>query len=204
MKTALIPVAAKFLDDEVIYPYYRLQEAGFKVEVYCAQPSQWKYGLCCYGKYGVPIPVTIMDLEKTFSPYQETTALVGTTLQKFVTNEVLPDLILIPGGVESTEVLRQDAALQKLIIRQNFADRLIAAYCHGPQVLISTCVTKNRKMTCYKGMMVDLKNSGAEVPDESVRVVVDNNFVTAQHYRDNPEFLAKVIETYRLRNEVIH
>lgn len=186
MKTALIPVAAKFLDDEVIYPYYRLQEAGFKVEVYCKQPSQWKYGMCCYGKYGVPIPVTQIDI----SPY----------------NLNLPaiDLILIPGGVESTEVLRQDKELIELIQEMDTKNRLIAAYCHGPQVLISAGVTKNRHMTCYKGMRIDLRNSGADVAAEEARVAIDDNFVTAQHYKDNPAFMKAVVETYRLREEVIH
>lgn len=182
MKIALIPVAAKFLDDEVIYPYYRLQEAGFQVEVYCKQPSQWKYGSCCYGKYGVPIPVTQVSLEYLS----------------------VPDLILIPGGVESTEVLRQDEELLNLIKEMDVRQRLISAYCHGPQVLISAGVTKNRLMTCYKGMMVDLRNAGAEVPHESIRVVIDGNLVSAQHYKDNPEFLRTVIETYRLREEVIY
>lgn len=182
MKTALIPVAAKFLDDEVIYPYYRLQEAGFKVEVYCKQPSQWKYGSCCYGKYGVPIPVTQLNLDKF----------------------PVPDLILIPGGVESTEVLRQDEQLLDLIQEMDVRKKLTCFYCHGGQVMISANLVKGRKCTCYKGMMVDMRNAGAEVPDESIRVVVDDNFISGQHYKDNPEFLRTVVETYRLREEVVH
>lgn len=191
MKTALIPVAAKFLDDEVIYPYYRLQEAGFKVEVYCNKPSEWKYGLCCYGKYGVPVPVTIAE-DNGF-------------MYRFCNDRPLPDLLFIPGGVESTEVLRQDHLLIKLIHRMNDAEKLIASYCHGPQVLISAGVTKGRNMVCYPGMAVDLKNSGANVTDNlDVRVVVDNNFVTGRHYKDNPQFLRTVIEQYRFREDVVH
>ena len=196
MKTALIPVAAKFLDDEGVYSYYRLQEAGFKVHVYCARPSEWKYGKCCYGKYGVPIPVDVSDLNYHF-PAKDY------PLNRY-NRDILPDLLLVPGGVESTEVLRQDPNLLKLINRMVLADRLVAAYCHGPQVLISAGVTAGRQMTCYKGMMVDLKNSGAIVPDESIRVVTDGNLVTAQHYRDNPQFLPAVLEQYNLLNNVIH
>jgi putative intracellular protease/amidase len=59
-------------------------------------------------------------------------------------------------------------------------------------------------MTCYKGMMIDLKNSGAEVPDESVKVVIDGNLISSQHYHNNPEFMRAVLETYRLREEVVH
>lgn len=188
MKTALIPVAAKFLDDEFIYPYYRLQEAGFHVDVYCAAPIQGKYGLCCYGKYGVPAPVTLTNLYS----------------QEDVDHQGCTDLLLVPGGVESTEVLRQDKALLKLINNMMERERLVAAYCHGPQVLISAGVTSGRHMTCYKGMMVDLKNAGAIVPDESVRVVTDGNLVTSQHYRDNPKFLPAVLSQYKLLNEVIH
>lgn len=192
MKTALIPVAANHVDQEVVYPYYRLQEAGFKVEVYCNKPSEWKYGKCCYGKYGVPTPVSIEGAGGLIYNFQEG-------------NKPIPDLILIPGGVESTEVLRQDTFLIKLLHRMMDAKKLVAAYCHGPQVLISAGLTTNRNMVCYPGMAVDLRNSGANVTDDlDIRVVVDDNLVTGRHYNDNPEFLRTVVETYRLREEVIH
>lgn len=192
-KTALIPVAAKFVDDEVIYPYYRLQEAGFKVDVYCAKPSEWKYGDCCYGKYGVPVPVNVIGAGGLFYYYGEG-------------GKPAPDLIVVPGGTESTEVLRQDVFLLQLIQRMMKEEKVVAAFCHGPQVLINAGVTKGRKMTCYQGMRIDLGNSGAILPklDDNVRVVVDENLVTAQHYKDNPAFMKAVLETYRLRNEVIH
>lgn len=188
MKTVLIPIAAKYMDFEVAYPYDRLVEAGFHVDVYCASPERWKGNDACYGKYGLPTSVNITNLYAQYN----------------IDNGGCPDLLFIPGGVESTEVLRQDRALIECIHNVINREKLLATYCHGIQVLISAGVTKGRKMTCYKGMMVDLKNSGAEVPDESVRVVVDDNLVTAQHYKDNPEFLRTVVEQYRLRNEVIH
>lgn len=182
MKTALIPIAKGFMDFEVCYPYYRLQEAGFKVEIYCASPTGInKYGQYCTGRYGLPIQVTLTKLD--IAP---------------------PDLLLVPGGVESTEVLRQDQSLISLLKEMMVRDRQVAQFCHASQLFISAGVTKGRKMTCYKGMMIDLKNSGAEVPDESIRVVVDGNLTSAQHYHDSPEFMKTVLEQYRLREEVIH
>lgn len=188
MKTALIPVAANHMDFEVAYPYDRLVEAGFHVDVYCANPVPWKGNDACYGKYGLPVAVNITNL---YSQYN-------------VDQGGCPDLLFIPGGVESTEVLRQDKALIKCVHNIINRERLLATYCHGIQVLISAGVTSGRQMTCYKGMMVDLKNSGAIVPDESVRVVTDGNLVTAQHYKDNPKFLPAVLDQYRLLYEVIH
>jgi protease I len=182
MKKALIPVAKGYMDWEVAYPYDRLKEADFDVTVYCAIPTGTnKYGHYCTGRYGLPIPVHLTTLD---------------------TN--LPDLLFIPGGVESTEVLRQDQSLLSLIKEMLIRERVVAQYCHAAQILISAGVTKGRKMTCYKGMMIDLKNSGAEVPDESVKVVIDGNLISSQHYHNNPEFMRAVLETYRLREEVVH
>jgi len=39
---------------------------------------------------------------------------------------------------------------------------------------------------------VDLKNSGALLLDKK-DVVVSSSFITAQHYRNNPEFMKAVI-----------
>ena len=68
---------------------------------------------------------------------------------------------------------------------------LVAAICHGPWVLISAGVTNGIPMTGYLAIHTDLANSGAEL-DSDNDLVVTENFITAQHYRNNPEFMLAI------------
>jgi protease I len=158
-------------DEEYIYPYYRLQEEGVKLEV--AIPEAADVNL--KGKYGIPIRQTM-----------RTSALNADDF----------DSVIIPGGWESPERVRQDQHVLKFLQAMDRKKKVIAAICHGPWVLASAKLCKGKKMTCYVGMKDDLENAGATFVDEGV--VVDDNFVTSPHYRNNPEFMR---ETLRLMHE---
>lgn len=69
---------------------------------------------------------------------------------------------------------------------------MIAAICHGPQVLISAGLAKGRKMTSYVAVKDDLINAGANFVDEPA--VRDGNIITARIPDDLPEFCQKIIE----------
>ncbi|SVD94694.1 uncharacterized protein METZ01_LOCUS447548, partial [marine metagenome] len=76
---AVIITGPGFQDEEYVYPYYRLLEAGFAVEV------ATKDGLEVFGKYGVPARATM-----------NTADLVA---DKF-------DLVILPGGFEAPDRVR--------------------------------------------------------------------------------------------------
>ena len=58
-------------------------------------------------------------------------------------------------------------------------------------MLISAGVTKGVEMTSYKAVHIDLENSGAlvNITDD---VITSGNIITAQHYKNNPEFMLAV------------
>ena len=66
------------------------------------------------------------------------------------------------------------------------AGKVVAAICHGPQVLISAGVLQGRRATCYVGIRDDVKLAGADYVDEEV--VVDGNLVTSRTPDDLPAF----------------
>ena len=72
-------------------------------------------------------------------------------------------------------------------------NKLIAAICHGPWILISAGVTKNRKMTAFWSIEADVRNSGADY-QHKVPVVIDGNFITSPHYNNNGDFMKAVVE----------
>ena len=163
MTKALIVVAQNFQDEEFVYPYYKLKEFA---EVYVASSD----GKDRFGKYGVPARVTHKFSEINVDEL---------------------DVLLIPGGFECPDRLRIDQDCLNIVRKCVEKNILVAAICHGPWVLISAGVTKGIPMTGYLAIHTDLANSGAEL-DSKNELVVSENFISAQHYRNNPEFMLAV------------
>lgn len=163
-KRAVIITAQGFQDEEFVYPLYRLQEAGFAVDVATKDKA------VVHGKYGVPARATI-----AFSDLRE---------DDF-------DVVILPGGHEAPDRVRQEPRVLEFVGQMFAKKKIVAAICHGPWILISAKVVRNRRATCYAGMADDLRNAGAIYEDAPV--VVDGNLITAPHYRDNGAFMAAIL-----------
>lgn len=170
MTNAAILVAQNFQDEEFVYPYYRLLEEGYRVEV--ATPD----GKTTTGKYGVPARATarIADLDA---------------------NDF--DLVILPGGFESPDRLRPLPEVKAFVAAMDQQGKLVAAICHGPWIAISAGIIKGRKATGYMSIEDDLRNAGASYQDADL--VIDGNLITAPHYRNNGEFMRAVIDWVRAR-----
>lgn len=166
MTRAVILVERGFQDEEFVYPYYRMLEDGWDVDV--ASPD----GNAVHGKYGVPArPNANLDM------------ICGR----------LYDALIIPGGFESPDRLRMHPTV-RMIVRWHVEEkRVVGAICHGPWVLVSAGVVRGRNLTGYRSIWPDLENAGAKV-DTDARVVVDGKLVTAQHYRDNGAFMREMVK----------
>lgn len=171
MKKAVIVIGPAVEDTEFAYPFYRLQEEGFQVDV----ASNGMVDIIA--KHGLPI-----------KPNQDIKQL----------KEENYSLLVIPGGLESPDRLRQIPELLSFIQSMNSKGKIIASVCHGPWVLISANVVKGKNMTCYQGCKDDLINAGAIYHD--VPVISDGNMVTAPHFRDNAAWMKETIRVYTERN----
>ncbi len=161
---ALIIVAENFQDEEFVYPYYFLQNICSTVDIASVD------GLLRNGKYGVPARVNM-----SFSDCLELD---------------LYDVLVIPGGFECPDRLRIIPEAQSLVKKHYIADKLIAAICHAPWVLISSINIKGIRMTGFKAIKDDLRNAGAIY--EHSDVVIDGNVITSPHYDQNPQFMSAV------------
>ncbi|GHH20101.1 MULTISPECIES: type 1 glutamine amidotransferase domain-containing protein [Sphingomonas] len=94
--------------------------------------------------------------------------------------------LLLPGGVANPDTLRMNDRAIEII--EEFADdeKLIAAICHAPWLLIEADVVDGRRMTSWPSVRTDLANAGADVVDEEV--VVDGSFITSRKPEDIPAF----------------
>lgn len=168
---SVIITAPGFQDEEFVYPYYRLKEEGYEVEV------ATKDGQTVIGKYGVPARATM-----------STTALDA---DRF-------DLVILPGGFEAPDRVRLLPEVLEFIRQMDARKKLIAAICHGPWILISAGIVRNRKITAYWSIEADVRNSGADYQHKAP-VVVDGNIITSPHYNNNGDFMKAVVGWIKAR-----
>jgi protease I len=168
-RRAVIITGPGFQDEEFIYPYYRLQEAGFIVDVATKDKE------IVYGKFSIPAKATIDTKDLREEDY---------------------DLVILPGGHEAPDRVRQDKKVLDFVKSIDERGKVLAAICHGPWILISANVVRGRKATCYVGMADDLRNAQAIYVDEPV--VEDGNLITAPHYRNNGDFMKAILKRFSL------
>lgn len=104
------------------------------------------------------------------------------------------DMLLIPGG-HSPDNLRADERFVRFV--KDFDDRgkLIAAVCHGPQLLMAAGLVEGRTLTAWKTVQKDLRLAGCNVKDEPV--VRDANWITSRQPDDLEDFSRAIIEDLR-------
>lgn len=184
-KKALILTWDGFQDQEVIYPYYRVQEEGFQVDMVAKSQGE------VVGLFGIKFPCigihdVIWDRDSNVQPYNNY------------------DLLIIPGGVKALEKLRQETKALDLIREWNncwpsnakYPGKIIASTCHGAQMLISAGIVKGRKISGYYSIKDDINNAGATYVDAPA--VTDGNIISSPHYKHMGEWMK---ETFRVYNE---
>lgn len=164
MKKILIMTENKSEDTEVLYPFYRLQEEGFEVEV--AALTRKTVDL----KFHLTVEATKAISECHSGDYEG---------------------LVLPGGSAPEKVRLSEDAL-RIVREMNAEKKPIAAICHGPQTMISADILRGKHATCYPGVRDDLKNAGAIYEDKPV--VVDGNLVTSRRPEDLPAFMREFIQ----------
>jgi protease I len=164
-KIALL-VGKDFEDMEVMYPYYRLQEAGFQVDVIGEDPVGTKY----IGKNGYPIASTLEISKAKPKDY------IG---------------LVAPGGW-APDKLRRNPKVLKLTADIDHQGGVIASICHGPWILISAGIVKGKRTTSTPALKDDLINAGAQWVDQEV--VVDGRMVTSRKPDDLPAFMREMLK----------
>lgn len=101
------------------------------------------------------------------------------------------DGLLIPGGYSPDKLRAYDEAVS-FVRKFVLSGKPVFAICHGPQLLISADVVRNKRVTGWKSIIVDLKNAGVEFVD--AEVVVDGNLVTSRSPADLNAFVREMLK----------
>jgi len=161
MARIAMPLAGGFEDSEFSVPYGRLRKSGHEVVVLGVDPGETLHG-----------------------KNHEATARVDEAIASALPGSF--DALVIPGG-HSPDVLRMNQDVVDFVRGFVASGRLVAAVCHGPQLLIEADAVKGRTLTSWPSVRKDLQNAGATWVDEEV--VVDGNFVTSRKPEDLPAFV---------------
>ena len=109
------------------------------------------------------------------------------------------DAVIIPGGW-APDRMRRNEDMVKIVREAYEKGKVIAAICHGPQMLIEADILRGKKTTCFRSVATDPKNAGATFVDEPV--VVNGNIVTSRFPADLPKFCKEATKNPKtLRNK---
>ncbi len=171
-KRILIIATDGFEDTELLYPRIALAANGANVDI-TGKPMDRTLGNAIKGKVGYIVDLTRKMKDIDVADY---------------------DALVIPGGHSPDRLRTMDEAIR---IAKDFADtgKLIAAICHGPQLLIEADAVSGRVMTSWKAVKTDLINAGAEWVDEDC--VIDRNFITARFPQDLYAWSEAIIEALK-------
>ena len=168
-KSVLIITDDEVQELEFFYPYYRLLEEGYNVDI--ATPK----GGTVKGQAGWEIQNTRNINSIDPSDY---------------------DLLYIPGGMAPKRLSKHKEVIGRV---QQFAQsgKPIAAFCHGPQVLVAAGLVKGKKMTAYPEVEDEIIEAGGYYTN--LPLVEDGQFITSRWPGDLPGHVQAILK--RLQGE---
>jgi protease I len=163
-KRIAVLVEREYEDLELWYPYLRLVEAGYDVAIVGPEANK-EYP----SKHGYMIKSCIGMAEAKDQKW---------------------DGIVIPGGW-APDRLRIYPEMVELVRKTNERNGVVAAICHGPSLLVSADIVRDKKATSYVAIKDDLIHAGAKWSD--AEVVTDGNLITSRTPRDLVPFTKAIL-----------
>lgn len=171
---------------EVMYPYQRLLEEGYEVDI--AAPAKKK------------LQFVVHDFEDGFDTYTEKPGYTWEADVAFA--DVEPSdyvAVVIPGG-RAPEYIRNDPDFNRLAGHFFAESKPVAQLCHAPLALAAAGVLQGRRTAAYPALEPDVAAAGAEFVDSEA--VVDGEMISARAWPDHPAWMREFIALLRERAPV--
>jgi len=171
---------------EVMYPYQRLKEEGYEVDI--AAPSKKK------------LHFVVHDFEPGYDTYTEKPGYSWDADLSFA--EVDPAAyvaLVIPGG-RAPEYIRNSPDCQRIIRHFFENEKPVAQICHASLALIAAGVLKGKRTAAYPALEPDIKTVGAQFVNSEA--VIDGMMVSARAWPDNPAWMREFIRLLRQKAPV--
>jgi deglycase len=166
---------------EVMYPYQRLLEEGYDVEI--AGPSKKK------------LSFVVHDFVDGYDTYTEKPGYTWDADLAFA--DVDPSDyagLVVPGG-RAPEYIRNDADFQRIVKHFFDDEKPVAQICHAPLALATAGVLEGRRTAAYPALEPDVLAAGAEYADGAG--VVDGLMVSARAWPDHPAWMREFVKLLR-------
>ena len=165
----LIIATNGFEQSELLKPPEALEGAGIKTALASPESGQIKgWNHTDWGE-SVPVDLDIEDVQPSDF-----------------------DALLLRGGQMNPDLLRQESDAIAFIRGFWKQNKVIAAICHAPWLLIEAGLVRGRNVTSYLSIRTDVINAGGIWHDEDV--VVDEGLVTSRKPTDLESFCLKTAE----------
>ncbi len=152
-------------DSEFLIPYNALREAGAEVTVLGSRVNETYQG---------------KQLKLSQKADRTTTDALA---EEF-------DAVVIPGGM-APDKMRTNMKTVRFVQDAVEQGKLVAAVCHGPQVLIEGELLDGKRATGYRAIRKDMENAGARF--ENAPLVADGNLLTSRRPADLPIFTTAIL-----------
>jgi protease I len=165
-------------DLEAMYPYQRLLEEGYDVDMAALSAKKLQF--------------VVHDFVDGFDTYTEKAG--HTWPADIALADVDPNdyvALVLPGGRAPEYLRTNDDCLR--IVRHFFdADKPVAALCHGPLILAAAGVIDGRGVSAYPACAPDVRAAGAQYVDSEAQV--DGVLVTGRAWPDHPAWMREFVK----------
>ncbi|WP_053960377.1 DJ-1/PfpI family protein [Sulfobacillus thermosulfidooxidans] len=172
---------------EVMYPFQRLQEEGYDVDI--AAPSK------------KVLRTVVHDFEPGFDTYTEKP---GYRIEANIAfKDVHPEdyvAVVIPGG-RAPEYIRNDPDFARIVQYFFHTEKPVAQICHAPIALAAAHVMTGRTSAAYPALKADVEAAGATFVDGAA--VIDGHMVSARAWPDHPQWMRAFMKMLKENAPVI-
>jgi len=151
-------------DLELWYPVLRFREAGAEVTLVGSGKDTYT------SKHGYPVQADTRAEDVQAADF---------------------DAVIIPGGY-APDYMRRHPAMVTLVRAAYQQEKVVAAICHAPWMLVSAGVVRGKRLTCFASIKDDVINAGGRYEDQEV--VRDGTLITSRMPEDLPAFCSTILE----------
>jgi protease I len=166
---------------EVMYPYQRLLEEGYQVDI--AAPSVKK------------LQFVVHDFTDGYDTYTEKPGYTWPADIAFADVDPADYVALVIPGGRAPEYIRNDKDVQRIVRHFMTGELPVAQLCHAAQVLAAAGTLDGRRTAAYPALAPDVAAAGAEFVDGAG--VVDGQMVSARAWPDHPVWMREFIRILR-------
>ncbi len=171
---------------EVMYPYLRLLEEGYEVDI--AAPSVKR------------LQFVVHDFVDGYDTYTEKPGYTWPADVAFADVDPADYVALVIPGGRAPEYIRNDPDVQRIARHFMNSDLPVAQLCHAPQVLAAAGTLAGRKSAAYPALAPDVAAAGAEFIDAAA--VIDGQMVSARAWPDHPAWMREFLQILRSKAPV--